>query len=236
MGETPDMATVSELTEDVWRIDLGQVNAYLVDDDVLTLVDAGWPGNAGAIREAIEGVGFEVSEIERVLVTHYDLDHVGALDGLAPDLDARVFVGRADAEMLTGERRPPLKNRKGALQRAIELAFDGTDLPVEEVGDRETVGSFTAFSTPGHTPGHVAYVNEALGVAMVGDLVTESGGVLRPAPWVLNYDSGQVRESLRTLIDEAPPFRIVCPGHGEPIAGDVRDALTQAAGRSGIPI
>jgi len=44
---------VTELTERVWQFELRGVNAYLVADDVLTLVDAGTPlttGGHGALR------------------------------------------------------------------------------------------------------------------------------------------------------------------------------------------
>ena len=71
---------VVELTERVWQFKLRGVNAYLVADDVLTLVDAGTPLDEDAIRTGVVESGHEVGDIERVLLIHCDLDHVGALE------------------------------------------------------------------------------------------------------------------------------------------------------------
>ena len=98
------MAT--QLADGIWWFDLSSVNAYLVEDDVLTLVDAGTPFDAETIEAEVEETGHRVAEIERVLVTHYDFDHVGALAKLDA-LDATVYAGAADAPVLTGEEAAP---------------------------------------------------------------------------------------------------------------------------------
>jgi glyoxylase-like metal-dependent hydrolase (beta-lactamase superfamily II) len=223
---------VTELTERVWQLELRGVNAYLVDDDVLTLVDAGTPFDEDTIRTGVIETGHEVGDIERVLLTHYDVDHVGALAGLEPDLDAPVYAGAADGEMLCGERSPPLTNHKGALQRALGLVVTEPSLSVRAVADGQTVGSFTAYHTPGHTPGHVAFVSDDLGVGLLGDLVRESNGALEPSGWVINYDTGAVRDSIRSLADRAPAFEVACVGHGAPLTAGGHDALTSLAAES----
>ena len=220
-----------ELPEGVRRIDCGRVNAYLVeDDDALTLVDAGMPGCADAIRNAVGDEGYTIRDLDRVLLTHYDVDHVGALAKLTPALDADVVASRETAAMLLGERAPPLTNHKGLLQRVSRVLISTPDLPIVHVEHEAPVGTFTAYHTPGHTPGHVVYVSERRDVAFLGDLVHESGGDLVPSKWLVSYDTGEVRASIKSLAAQAPFFEYACPGHGEPL-GDGYGRLERLAER-----
>ena len=164
-----------QLSSSVWLLELGVpvvgANAFLVDDDAVTLVDAGLP--CLGLRSELRDAGLRASDIDRVLVTHYDIDHIGGLRDF-PDIDAPVFVGQRDADLLAGTYDPPLFHHKGAFHRlARRLVPIPSRLDVHPVGDGERVGGFTAHHTPGHNPGHVAYVYDELGVGFLGDLVWE---------------------------------------------------------------
>ena len=87
------------------------------------------------------------------------------------------------------------------------------------------------YHTPGHTPGHVAYVSEALGVGLLGDLVSESDGTLGPSEWIVSYDTDAVLDSIRDLSERAPPFEVACVGHGEPLAVGGSEVLAALASR-----
>ncbi|QLC32819.1 MBL fold metallo-hydrolase [Halarchaeum sp. CBA1220] len=217
-----------ELVAGCWWLDLGGTNAYLVEDgDDLVLVDAGMPWHADDVRAGVRDAGYDLADVTRVFVTHYDIDHVGGLRSL--DLDAPVHVGAKDADFLTGRRRPPLSNRKGLFQRVTGLLAP-TLTDVAYVADGDEIGSFTAFATPGHTPGHVAYVSRERGVAFLGDLVREADGALEPSPWALSYDTGDVRESIASLVRESPAFDVACVGHGTPLVTGGKKALAGALG------
>ncbi|MFB6084783.1 MAG: MBL fold metallo-hydrolase [Halorientalis sp.] len=215
---------VTELGTDVWWYDLRGVNAYLVDDGTVTLVDAGNPWDRRNLVLGIDEAGYSLQDVDRVLLTHYDFDHVGGL-GRLQGLDATVHVGAADEPYLTGKERPPLANHKGALQNALGPFLKPPALAVETVADGDEIGSFTAYHTPGHTPGHVAYVSETLGAAFLGDLVRESDGELRASPWPVSYDTDAVAESVRELADRAPDFEIAAMGHGTPFRNGGREAF-----------
>ena len=223
------MAT--EIADGVWRFELRGVSAYLVDDDVPVLVDAGTPWDEERVREGLAEAGVEVADVGRVLLTHYDLDHVGTLAALAPELDATVHAGAFDAAILRGERSPPLRNHKGAFQRLAGLFTTRPNLEIKAVADGERLGTFTAYHTPGHTPGHVAYVSESLGVALLGDLVSASDCSLDPSEWFISYDTDAVLESIRDLDARAPPFEVACVGHGDPLTSGGSEALAALAGR-----
>jgi glyoxylase-like metal-dependent hydrolase (beta-lactamase superfamily II) len=217
----------TRLDDGIRWLDLRGVNAYLIEDDVLTLIDAGTPLDAGAIVAGIEESGHAVADVERVLLTHYDMDHVGAL-GRLDDLDAVVRTGAADAAMLTGERKPPWRTHKGALQRATG-PFVGCDLPVAAIDDGETVGSFTAYHTPGHTPGHTAFVSEERSAGFLGDLVFEDGGALDASPWLVSYDTREAAASVRSLAERVPAFDVLGMGHGVPFVRDGDERLADLA-------
>jgi glyoxylase-like metal-dependent hydrolase (beta-lactamase superfamily II) len=214
----------------VWRLACRGVNAYLLcdDDDTWTLVDAGTPWDAARIRARLDEAGVAPGDLDRVLLTHYDLDHVGGLAGL--DLNCPVSLAPPDDAYLTGRRSPPLSNHKGLFQRAMGLLLDDPGVEVHAVADGDTFGGLTAYRTPGHTPGHTSYVHASYGVAFLGDLVRESGGDLEPSPWALSYDVAENAESLRSLADRAPDFAVAAPGHGDPVREGGAAALRRLAG------
>ena len=215
---------VTRLGESVWWVDLLGTNAYVVDDEgVLTLVDAGLPWSGRTIGAALSTVGDAIGDVERVLITHYDIDHVGCL-GHLDALDATVYVGRDDAPFFLRERRPALSSQKGLFQRAVDWWRALPDLPVERVDDGDTIGSFTAYHAPGHTSGHTVYASEVHSAAFLGDLVVESGGEFAPAPRFLCQDYEQNLETIREVTARLPPFEIAAQGHGIPFVegGDRR--------------
>jgi len=218
-----------ELRSGVWQVALGGVNAYLVEDDAgLALVDTGMPCHADSVRRALEVAGFSMRDVERVLLTHYDVDHVGGLRSLLDSAgDVAVCCGRGDAELVVGNRKPPLSVPKGVSQRLGGLLTPSVHTPVRALGDGDEVGGFEVVATPGHTPGHVAYRHEGLSTVFLGDLVREDDGRLELSPWLLSSDTSQLSGSVRRVLDRAPAFETACVGHGEPIRSEGRTALAR---------
>jgi glyoxylase-like metal-dependent hydrolase (beta-lactamase superfamily II) len=87
--------------------------------------------------------------------------------------------------------------------------------------------------TPGHTPGHVAYLRSGDGVLIAGAALTVDlnsvGGVLsgrqRVAgpPRYTTWDWQMARRSVRVLADLQP--RVLAPGHGRPLTAGTAAAL-----------
>lgn len=223
------MAT--ELADGIWWFDLRGVNAYLVEDDgTTTLVDSGTPFARRKLLRELDRAGYSPADIDRVLVTHYDLDHVGGL-GRLQWLDATVYAGAPDAPLVAGDRAPDWRNHKGLFQRVTRPLLSSPAGHVDPVDDGDTVGSFTVYHTPGHTPGHVCYVSEDRSVGLLGDLVRESDGRLEASPWVLSYDTEQVRRSIERVAEEAPDFAVAGMGHGVPFRENGRERLRELAER-----
>lgn len=217
---------VTQLSDDVWWLDLGGVNCYLADDDGdLTLVDAGTPFDSGDIMREVRDAGYSINDVDRVLITHYDFDHVGALARLP--LQAPIYVGEADAPLVSGADAPDWHNHKGAFQRVAGTLLSRPDTEVHPVADGDEIGSFTAYATPGHSPGHLAYVSESLSAAFLGDLVFEDHGKLTASAWAMSYDTEAVHDSILSLQSRAPDFEIAAMGHGIPFYRDGSDRLTE---------
>jgi glyoxylase-like metal-dependent hydrolase (beta-lactamase superfamily II) len=218
-----------ELRPGVWHLGLRGVNAYLVEDGGgLTLVDAGMPWQADAVKRGLEVAGYSPRDLDRVLVTHYDLDHVGGLKALLDAAgDVSVYAGAGDAPLVAGDRKPPFSFPKGAFQRFARLLTPSIDTPVEGLADGDELGGFEVVETPGHTPGSVAYVHEDCDTAILGDLVREDDGDLEPSPWFLSSDTDQVRASIRRVLDRTGDFAVACVGHGDPLRDGGRDALAR---------
>lgn len=71
---------------------VGRVNCYLIDDEPLTLVDAG-PNSGRALDElehAFEAHGKAIDDIELVIVTHQHIDHIGLVEIVASRSGAEV--------------------------------------------------------------------------------------------------------------------------------------------------
>ena len=220
---------ITELRDGVWWLDCTGVNVYLVEDgDGVTLVDAGTTFDAARIEAGISEAGFDRDDVERILVTHYDFDHVGGIAKLA--VDAPVYVGHADADYVTGEDRPPFGVPKPLVQLVSgPMVGDVAADRVEPVHDGDAIGGFTAIHAPGHTPGHIVYLHEDREAAFLGDMVVERDGSLQPSPWLLSYDTDAVRESVRDVADRAGEFEVAAMGHGTPFGRNGSDRLREVA-------
>ncbi len=212
----------------------GFVNAYLVrDDDGLTLVDTTLPRSAKPILRAAERLG---APIARIALTHAHGDHVGSLDELAAALPGvEVLISARDARLLAkdmsldpGEPRSKLRGGYPGAATKPTRTF--------EHGDR--VGSLEVIAAPGHTPGHVAFLDPRDGTLYCGDAFSTLGGVATsakphwrfPLPAMATWDRAIELESARRLA-ALQPARLA-PGHGtvveEPGAA-MRSAIAKAA-------
>jgi len=187
-----------EIDAGSWRIEarLGERNVfeYLLasqDGSELLLIDTGTARMAcDAILPAISRLGFALSSLKFVVVTHPDLDHQGGLAVLrdaAPD--AATACGFLDRAMV---RQPEqlLHDRYQQYMHEHGLGFDDVDLawmragyggPVEidltlVGGERLRVGDrvFEALPAAGHSAGHLMLFEPASGMLFCSDAIHSS--------------------------------------------------------------
>jgi glyoxylase-like metal-dependent hydrolase (beta-lactamase superfamily II) len=179
--------------------------AYLVLGPPTVLIDTGFPGRGPAILDECDRLGARPSHI---VVTHYDVDHVGNLAWLEEATGADVWLPRDDAPYVLGERvRPGVKRWIAAVVRCP---------PPKRwrlVADGDRVAGLVALATPGHTPGHWTYAGA--GFLAVGDAVVRRRGAPRAAGGWLDWDRRLAAETARRLLADPKP-RWLLPAHGEP--------------------
>jgi glyoxylase-like metal-dependent hydrolase (beta-lactamase superfamily II) len=99
------LPNASEVADGVFRLGTKWVNFYLVaQDGEFTVVDTGYPGYWQHLTQAVDRIGASPSAITGAIVTHHHVDHAGTAERLSR-VRARVFVHKADAAIVRGERR-----------------------------------------------------------------------------------------------------------------------------------
>jgi glyoxylase-like metal-dependent hydrolase (beta-lactamase superfamily II) len=188
------------------------VNAYLVrEEDGFTLVDTGLGGAADTLLSIARRSG---GEIRRIALTHGHLDHAGSVDALRERLGAEVQVSMSDldARACAGERVVEGKRRGSwaTLKTTPDVRLAG--------GER--IGSLDVIPTPGHSPGHLAFLDVRDRTLLAGDTFTTywrteiPNRALQPFPLAAmgTQDRAQIVESARVLRALEPAVLLV--GHG----------------------
>ncbi|PVZ07741.1 MBL fold metallo-hydrolase [Actinomycetospora cinnamomea] len=229
---------------------LRAVNVYLLApegaDGELTLVDGGWAIDASreVLARLLGELGLGVGDVRRFLVTHVHRDHYSQAVALRREHGARVALGAGERESLARIQGPErgmaaqvdLLDRAGATTLAAEVRSwlaraeappaEGFADPDEWLVDGQQLSaggrSLVVRETPGHTRGHLVFVDETTADATMlfaGDHVlphiTPSIG-FEPAarPGALT----RFLSSLAAL--RAEPDRRLLPAHG-PVAESV---------------
>jgi glyoxylase-like metal-dependent hydrolase (beta-lactamase superfamily II) len=224
MNATPIGENIIQLT----RVHF--VNAFLVrEDDGFTLVDTTLGGGADALIDAARSAG---AEIRRIALTHGHGDHIGSLDGLKEKLgnSVEVFMPDLDARILAGEKVVDGK-LPGSWPKGVKA------VPDVRLTGGERIGSLEVVPSPGHSPGHVSFLDTRGRALLAGDVYTSYGRVETttkfywrlPFAYFPTWDKPIDLESARALRALNPAMLLV--GHG-PASSDPAEAMEQAIARA----
>ena len=177
--------------------------AILWDEDSkrALVIDPG--GDVDRILAAIEQVGVTV---ERILLTHGHLDHAGGAAGLAAALGVPI-------------EGPDIRDKfllDGIAAQAAGYGFEAQNASPDRwltEGEHVMLGEhrFDILHCPGHTPGHLVYVNHAARFAVVGDVLFQGSVGRTDFPY---GDHAALIDAIMTkLIPLGDDFSFLC-GHG----------------------
>jgi glyoxylase-like metal-dependent hydrolase (beta-lactamase superfamily II) len=155
----------------------GWVNAYLVrEEDGFTVVDTMIPRSGKDILAAAAQHG---GAMRRIALTHAHGDHVGSVDELADQLEGiEILISTRDSRFLRGDKRLDPAEQQGKARGSfptIKTQATRTFEPGERIGSLEVIDA------PGHTPGHVAFLDTRDQTLIAGDAYSTIGGVATPA-------------------------------------------------------
>jgi hydroxyacylglutathione hydrolase len=151
---------------------------------------------------AIEQLGVTV---DAILVTHTDIDHVGAVAPLARATGAPVYAPKLEVERLADimghAPMPGLGPYEG--YDADETVEGGEELELADM-------RIEVVATPGHTEGHVTYAFPDEKVIASGDVLFQGSVGRSDRP---NGDHQTLLRSIATLLARYPDDTLVLAGH-----------------------
>jgi glyoxylase-like metal-dependent hydrolase (beta-lactamase superfamily II) len=211
-----------KIIENVFIVPNVTANLYvIVDDDGLTLIDAGLPRSEKKVLSYIASLGKSARDVKRIILTHSDIDHVGGLAALQKATGARTYASQIEADAIAAGKPSRIIKRSGFSLRGILFAlmrpfFMAIPVKVDEiVSDGQTLpvlGGLRVIDTAGHTPGHISLFAPAVGILFCGDsMVTNEKGI-HGSRSGLTWDETKARDAERR--QAALGARIVCSGHG----------------------
>jgi glyoxylase-like metal-dependent hydrolase (beta-lactamase superfamily II) len=217
MKTTRHSANLIQLTK--WPVAF-PMNCYLVlEEDGLTLVDSTMSSPADDVAALVKQLG---KGLRRVALTHAHGDHVGGVAGVRQRFpDVEVSIGERDAPILAGDKTL-LPNEPQSEVKGYFVKVDWKPDRLLKPGDR--VGSLEVIASPGHTPGHIAFLDIRDRAVIAGDAFqTRAGiavsGVLRPLfpfPAMATWNKQTALTSAVALRALGPSLLAV--GHGDALS------------------
>ena len=226
---------------------LKAVNVYaLLDGDRVTLIDPGMAleQSQKTLTSGLAEVGVALDDVTDVLVTHAHRDHYPMATILRRKFGSRIRMGVAEKPNMEAisvlGRRPIIpqveilrKVGAGALATRIEGLVGSFDkgiwsLPDSWIDDRAQLDvgrSLRAIHTPGHTQGHLVFLDESATLLFAGDHVLPH---ITPS---IGFEQIPTRSPLSNYLTSLHllremPDAVLLPGHG-PVGASVHQRIDE---------
>ncbi|WP_018462367.1 MBL fold metallo-hydrolase [Segatella paludivivens] len=197
---------------------------YISDDNDVSIIDTGMPGNAEKILSQILKIGISIEKIKYIILTHSDIDHMGSVADLKNITGAKVAIHENEAPYLLGEKN---KKRKGIIGLIFGILFKfiktqniAPDIILKE-GD--FIGGLRVVSSPGHTVGSISLYNAGT-VLFSGDaIITDRHSNIKGFNTIATADLFEAAKTISKI--KHLEFEVLLPGHGKPVLEKASDKL-----------
>ncbi|TCP56401.1 glyoxylase-like metal-dependent hydrolase (beta-lactamase superfamily II) [Tamaricihabitans halophyticus] len=230
---------------------LRAVNVYaILDRDELVLIDSGWAIESARelLVSALRALDRELGDVQRFLVTHVHRDHYSQAIAVRNEFGTRVSLGRGEEPSL---RTLAEQGRKARMLREESLLAHGAEPLVREFramtaaapepdpldwslpddwfegpGTEQLRGrALDVVPTPGHTQGHVVFVDAPNNLLFAGDHVLPR---ITPS---IGFEVAKAELPLRDYLDSlrlvrGMPDRRLLPAHGS-VTGSVHQRVDE---------
>jgi glyoxylase-like metal-dependent hydrolase (beta-lactamase superfamily II) len=223
---------------------VGRVNVYLIEDDPLTLVDAG-PNSGRALDELQRRLGehgHSIDDIELILLTHQHIDHLGLVDIVASHSGAEVaaidvavpFVENYSEAAADDDRFAMELMARHGIPIDVVQALGSVSAAFRAWGSKATIGrvlhdgdeialrdrTLQVHFRPGHSPTDTTFLDPERKMLLAADHLLAH---ISSNPLITRMPGSEERpqslvmylESLRKT--QQMDLGLVLPGHGEPI-------------------
>jgi len=199
---------------------------YILKDKGAVLVDGAWPGAAQSFSKLLSDSKIKAKEIQLIILTHGDFDHVGGAKEIQELTGAKIVMHEKDSGNLekaifhwpegvtpwgkiSRAMMLPFVKVKGKFSAAkVDMKLDDEGLSLQEFGIAGKI-----VYTPGHTYGSISVVLES-GDAFVGCLAQNRAPfVFKPKLPIYAKDLELLKESWVKVINMGAST--IYPGHGE---------------------
>jgi glyoxylase-like metal-dependent hydrolase (beta-lactamase superfamily II) len=224
---------------------VGRVNVYLIEDEPLTLVDAG--PNSGTsfdeLQRGIEGLGHALEEIELVILTHQHIDHLGlvslvaarsgadvaAIDVAVPFVENYSLEADADDDFARETMlRHGIPEDVAAALQSVSRAFRAWGARARvtvPLSDGEALPfrdrTLHVHHRPGHSPSDTVFHDRDRRMLIAGDHllahVSSNPLITRPRDGSAKRPKALVQYLASLAETRDMDVNLVLPGHGDPI-------------------
>jgi glyoxylase-like metal-dependent hydrolase (beta-lactamase superfamily II) len=223
---------------------VGRVNTYLIEDEPLTLVDSG-PNSGRALDELqrrLRERGHAIEDIERIVVTHQHIDHIGLVGIVASHSQAEVAAIDAAVPFIENYSQAAAEDDRFAMDLmvrhgipeqvaralgSVSAAYRGWGAKAtitRVLRDGDTIEfrdrALTVHFRPGHSPSDTVFEDPERRMLLAADhlLAHISSNPLITRP----LDGSPRVQALVTYMQSLRKTRameldLVLPGHGDPI-------------------
>ncbi len=215
---------MQHVTGNLYSIGLGGVNAFVIDDSGLTLIDTGFKNRQEKIYAAIRKAGKNPDNIKQVILTHCHPDHAGSAAAVVGGKKIPVCAHTIDADLIEKgiSHRRQLSVSPGIgnfliYNLFIKPAPDKIE-PVyvnERLKDGDLLpfaGGLEIIHTPGHSAGHIALLMKNEGILIAADICANNFGI--GLSTIYEDRTLGIESALKVA---AYNFDIAVFGHGKPL-------------------
>lgn len=189
----------------------------LINDDEqgLTLVDTGYPGQFELLVKAMNKEGFVMKDLQYIVLTHQDIDHVGNVKEIIKQVpDVKVICYKEEEPYINGTKSPTklmtLGKKLADVPEQVKALYEGmkrffennkvnVDITVQDNENLPCAKAAKVIFTPGHTPGHMSLYIEKYNLLIAGDLLDIREGEIAKMSEEFNDDQGKYIASLNKI-------------------------------------